>query len=287
MTNRPVAAVGLLALASVALVRGGRITATTERLAASLVGPSRSAGSSRGAGGRFVAMLRRRQVPIACGAFGVLGAGVGYVAVPVIGPLLGGAAGIAIPLVRRRRVAGRRSLALERGLEDVVAATALAIRSGQSLAQAVEYAGSEVEDPVRGILGESLAGRRMGTSLEEALGQFAADVGTEDARMFVMVIGIQARSGGNLAAALEEVATTIHHRLAVRRELHALSAQGRLSGAILGLLPIAFFVVLGVTSRSELEPVYRSTAGLALILSGLAMQGLAYLWIRRLLRVEG
>lgn len=105
--------------------------------------------------------------------------------------------------------------------------------------------------------------------------------------MFVLVIGIQARTGGNLAAALEEVATTIHHRLAVRRELHALSAQGRMSGTILGLLPIAFFVVLGVTSRDQLEPVYRSTAGMALIVSGLAMQGLAYLWIRHLLRVEG
>ena len=151
----------------------------------------------------------------------------------------------------------------------------------------MEYAGSEVDEPVRGILGDALAGRRMGTPLEETLARFASDVGTEDARMFVMVVGIQARSGGSLAAALEEVATTIHHRLAIRRELHALSAQGRLSGAILGLLPIAFFVVLGVTSRAQLEPVYRSTTGLTLIVCGLAMQGVAYLWIRHLLRVEG
>jgi tight adherence protein B len=119
------------------------------------------------------------------------------------------------------------------------------------------------------------------------LSLFAERVGTEDARMFVMVTGIQARSGGNLAAALEEVARTVRHRVAMRRELRALSAQGRLSGAILGFLPIGFFIVLGVTSRDELEPVYRSGPGMALVVSGLAMQAVAYLWVRHLLRVEG
>lgn len=285
MTPGRIGSVGLFALASLALVRGGRSVAATERASALLVVPSVRAARHRGA--RPQTWVHRRRVPIACVGLGSVGAVVGRLAVPVFGAPLGAVAGTAIPLIRLRRAHRRRAASLERGLGDVVAATALAIRSGQSLAQAVEYAGSEVDEPVRGILGAALAGRRMGTTLEEALGRFAAGVGTEDARMFVMVIGIQARSGGNLAAALEEVATTIHHRLAVRRELHALSAQGRMSGTILGLLPIAFFVVLGVTSRDQLEPVYRSTAGMALIVSGLAMQGLAYLWIRHLLRVEG
>jgi len=82
------------------------------------------------------------------------------------------------------------------------------------------------------------------------------------------------------------VAATIRHRIAVRRELRALSAQGRISGSILGALPIAFFLVLAATSHHDLAPVYRSPAGIAMISSGLLMEGLAFLWIRRLLRVE-
>ena len=58
-----------------------------------------------------------------------------------------------------------------------------------------------------------------------------------------------------------------------------------MSGAILGSLPIVFFLVMSVTSRGDLEPVLRSPAGIAMVGAGLLMQGIAYLWIRRLLRV--
>jgi Flp pilus assembly protein TadB len=55
---------------------------------------------------------------------------------------------------------------------------------------------------------------------------------------------------------------------------------------ILGSLPIGFFLFLSITSRSRLSPVLRSGAGMAMVAAGLFMEGLAYLWIRRLLRVE-
>ena len=61
---------------------------------------------------------------------------------------------------------------------------------------------------------------------------------------------------------------------------------GQLLGAILGSLPIAFFLVLAVTSHRELGPVYRSGAGIAMVLAGLALEGVAYAWIRRLGRTE-
>ena len=72
----------------------------------------------------------------------------------------------------------------------------------------------------------------------------------------------------------------------MRRELRALSAQGRVSGGVLGSLPLLFFLVLAATSRRELEPIYRSAPGMAMIGGGLLMQGIAYVWIRTMLRVE-
>ena len=65
-----------------------------------------------------------------------------------------------------------------------------------------------------------------------------------------------------------------------------MTAQGRISGAILGTLPIGFFVLLALTSGNDLASVYRSPAGTAMVVVGLLMEGLAYLWIRRLLQVE-
>jgi tight adherence protein B len=278
-------------LVFVAAVLAGawRRAAAAEGVRSRLV-PSVAVSLGEGHGGRASPVALRVhpwRTPLASAALGLAGALLGFVAVPGFGPFLGGAAGVALPVLWRRRATRGRADAVERELAELVSATALALRSGQSIAQALEFAGSEVGEPLRGILGECLTGRRLGTSLDEALSRFADRVGTGDVRMFVVVIAVQARSGGNLAAALEEVARTIRHRISVRRELRAMSAQGRLSGLILGLLPIAFFVVLGITSRAELEPVYRSAPGMALVLAGLGLQGLAYLWIRHLLRVEG
>jgi tight adherence protein B len=143
----------------------------------------------------------------------------------------------------------------------------------------------ESENPLRELLGKALVRQALGVPLEEALRGFGDEIDTDDIRLLVLVVGIHARSGGDLGGALDEVARTIRHRIGVRRELRALSAQGRVSGAILGSLPIAFFLVLSITSRRDLDPVLRSPAGMAMVGVGLLLQGLAFLWIRRLLRV--
>jgi tight adherence protein B len=97
---------------------------------------------------------------------------------------------------------------------------------------------------------------------------------------------VHGKSGGNLAGALDEVVRTIRHRISVRRDLRALSAQGRISGTVLGSLPVGFFLVLASTSHRELAPVYRSGVGAAMVVAGLLMQALAYLWIRKLMKVQ-
>jgi tight adherence protein B len=128
--------------------------------------------------------------------------------------------------------------------------------------------------------------RSIGTDLGSSLNGLADAIDTDDARLLVLILLTHARSGGNLASALHEVATTIKYRVEARRELRAMTAQGRISGAILGALPIGFFVILAVTSGNDLAPVYRSPAGIAMVVAGLVLEGMAYLWIRRLLQVE-
>jgi tight adherence protein B len=213
----------------------------------------------------------------------------GFLGLQIAGPagVIGGAAaGWAIPRTLERRRGRRRLELLERQLSDLVETTAGAVRSGLSIAQALEFAAAEAAPPMRGLVDEFRAERALGTALEEALDRFGDAVGTDEARMFVLILSIHVKSGGNLAAPLQEVASTIHHRTAVRRELRALTAQGRVSGAILGGLPIAFFLVLSATSRHELGPIYRSAAGIAMLAAGLGLEGVAYLWIRRLMRVQ-
>ena len=212
----------------------------------------------------------------------------------VLGWMLAGPAGVLVgvslaawaPHAVRQRRAGERKARLERQLAEVVETCSLAVRAGLSIAQALEFAANEADGPIDQLLRRLIEEQGVGEPFDVAFQHFGEAVGTEDAHLFVLVVTTHARSGGNLAGALDEVATTITHRFDVRRELRALSAQGRVSGAILGALPIAFFFVLAATSHRELGPVYRSAAGIAMVSAGLVMEAAAYVWIRRLMRVE-
>lgn len=204
--------------------------------------------------------------------------GVGFVA--------GIGAGSALPSLIAARRRRRNAELLERQVAEVAESAALAVRSGLSILQALQFTAGEVSDPAKTSVYELVRSTELGTPLDRALRRWAKEVGTAEAGLLVLVLSVHVRSGGDLAGALDEVAKTIRHRISVKRELKAMSAQGRISGAILGSLPIAFFLVLAATSRSEIAPVYRSAAGATMVTAGLVLEFVAYLWIRRLLRVE-
>jgi tight adherence protein B len=237
-----------------------------------------SLASARAAAHRFVtpAVIGSALCGAACGAFlAGLPGGIG-----------GGAMGALIPRAVSHRRAASVAGALDRQVGEFADGVASAVRGGLSISQAVEFAAAEADPPLGGPAGALLRNRRMGIPLTEALERFADSVATDEARLLALVLGVHHRSGGNVAAALEDITATIRHRLDLRRELRAITAQGRISGYILGVLPLAFFVVLSVTSRRELSPVLHSPAGAVLVSAGLGLEGLAYLWIRRLLRVD-
>jgi tight adherence protein B len=100
------------------------------------------------------------------------------------------------------------------------------------------------------------------------------------------VLRLHRRTGGALAATLEELASTLRARRSAARELRSLTAQSRLSANVLGLLPLGFFAFLSVVARDDMVAAIATPAGALAILLGLVLQAAAYVWIRRLLRIE-
>ena len=111
-------------------------------------------------------------------------------------------------------------------------------------------------------------------------------VDTDDARLVAGDLGLHRRSGGDLPAVLDQVAATLRERQAAAGEVRALTAQARLSGTILGVLPVGFFAFLWLTSREQIEGAFRTPAGIAALALGALMEALAFLWIRHLLEVR-
>jgi tight adherence protein B len=206
-----------------------------------------------------------------------------------IGPVLTiagvvGAASIR-QLVRRHRRMSQRHRAGEQ-LADAVGAMAAGLRAGLSLPQSFAYARDEAAEPLRGELTSLVDKIEVGTPVGEALSDWADAQGSEDALLIVGVLDVHRRSGGDLPTVLDGLAGTLRERRAALREVRALTAQARLSGVILGMLPIGFFGFLLLTSRREmLHAIVTPLGGTALGI-GLALELLAFLWIRHLLEVR-
>jgi tight adherence protein B len=206
-----------------------------------------------------------------------------------MGPVIaaGGLAGAGLTgyVVRRRRRVGHRHRTAEQ-IADAVGALSAGLRAGLSLPQAFAYARDEAEEPLRGEFAALVDAIETGTPITDALARWADAHGSDDARLIAGVLDLHRRSGGDLPIVLDGLAGTLRERRAAHREIRALTAQARLSGVILGMLPIGFFVFLLVTSRREMLDAIGTPLGGTAMGVGLGLELLAFLWIRQLLEVR-
>jgi tight adherence protein B len=215
----------------------------------------------------------------------IVGAALGAVVAGPAGSVVGAGGCLGAQAVSRRRRAKRRADLLEFQLADAVGSLAAALRSGLSLSQAVAYSAVEVEDPLASTLARVAQRESFGEPLEFAFDRWSDEVGGDDARLVTGVLALHRRSGGDLPRVLDRVGDALRARRATAREVRGLTAQARLSGAILGCLPIGFFLFMLLTSRRDMEAAFQTAPGIAAIAVGLTMEALAFLWIRKLLRV--
>jgi tight adherence protein B len=276
---------GALAAATVLLAGSAVVRGSKERLLGRLApwAPEHQADSSRTTCPRTDEPWRR----LAPALVVVAGGTVGWA---LLGGPPGAATGIAVgaaaPAMMRRRQERRRADRLEEQLIEACIGMGAAVRSGMSLAQALGYAAEEVGEPLGPTLRDVARAHDLGLPLDQAVERWGSRLGGDDATFVAAALRLHRSIGGNLPTVLEQAAATLRERRATTREVRSLTAQARLSGAILVLLPVGFFLFLSVTSPHDMGAAYRTPAGLAAIATGGALDGLAFLWIRRLLRVE-
>lgn len=212
----------------------------------------------------------------------------------IVGLVLGGAPGVVLFLaaggiipwlfISYRR--GRRLAAFHAQLPETLQLIAGALSAGLSLPQAVDTAVREGADPMAGELRRALVEQRLGVSIEDALDGVAQRMTSEDFGWVVMAIRIQREVGGNLAELLTTVAATIREREYLRRQVKVLTAEGRFSAWILGLLPIAMVVYLMFARPDYLRPMYTEPVGMLMSVAGVVLLGIGVWSMAKLVRVE-
>jgi tight adherence protein B len=206
-----------------------------------------------------------------------------------VGPVATAGA-VAVGLVVARIAAARRRTAERRRkdeqLADAVAAMSAGMRAGLSLTQSLAYARDETQPPLQDDLARLVSRIAVGMPVADALVGWAEDLNSEDARLIAGVLDLHRLSGGDLPSVLDGLVGTLRTRRAANREVRALTAQARLSGVILGMLPVGFFGFLLLTSRREMVDAISTPLGRTAVATGFVLEALAFLWIRRLLEVH-
>ncbi|MDP2622329.1 MAG: type II secretion system F family protein, partial [Actinomycetota bacterium] len=217
---------------------------------------------------------------------GFIGLGIGLASgSPVLGLLLLGAA-VAIPRLWVSRAAQRRHSAFGDQLEGTLQLMASTLRAGYGLTQAVATVAEEAPSPTREEFARIVVETRIGRDLPGSLRALAERMKNEDFGWIADAMAIQQEVGGNLAEILDAVGGTIRDRNQIRRQVHALSAEGRMSAAVLIALPIGLAAMISAINPGYLDVLFDTGGGRVLLLVGVVLMTFGVIWIRRLVKIR-
>jgi tight adherence protein B len=186
--------------------------------------------------------------------------------------------------VRHRR--NKRLGAFEEQLPEAIELIGRALRAGHPLSSGFKMAADDSSEPIAGELRRVFEEQRFGLPVPDSLLNLADRMGLIDVRILVTAILIQREVGGNLAEILDNLARVVRERFTIRRQLRVYTAQGRMTGYLLGVLPLLLFSILWSMNADYMRILFIDPMGKLVVIIGLVMQVAGYFWIRRVVNIE-
>ena len=211
---------------------------------------------------------------LGCGAIGML----------LVGVLLGIVFALAVPVIAKLVLnlrTSRRQRAFADQLEDSLQMMSGSLRAGHSLVQSLKAVAEEGSSPIAEEFARVVNETRVGRDVGQALDETATRMASPDMVWIAQAIAINRQVGGNLAEVLDAVGHTIRERGQIRRQVKALSAEGRLSAIILMLLPFGVAGFLMMTNPAYLAKFTASLFGYGLLVVSGGMLIVGGLWLRK------
>jgi tight adherence protein B len=194
--------------------------------------------------------------------------------------------GYAAPGLWLRLRARRRVNRFNDQLADLLMLLANSLRAGQSFQQAIATVAQRAKQPTGVELSRVHREVSLGGSVDEGLANMVKRVGSDDLELVVTAVSISRTAGGNLAEMLEIISGTIRQRVQTKREIRALTAQGRMSGWFITLIPVAVAVVLYFISPNYFRPMTESLAGWCMLAAAAILLLIGNLLIRKAVSIE-
>ncbi|HEY0563826.1 MAG TPA: type II secretion system F family protein [Methylophilus sp.] len=191
-----------------------------------------------------------------------------------------------LPLISTLRARAKRFSMIEEQLPDAIDAICRSLRSGHAFTSAFGLVADELPDPIATEFRITLEENNLGVNINDAMQNLAQRVPITDLRYFIIAVLIQRETGGNLAEILDSISTIIRERFKLIGHIRVLSAEGKMSAWILGLLPIAIMAVLSLVAPKYLSTLFTNPDGRKLLMYSAILMICGILWMRKIIKIR-
>lgn len=190
------------------------------------------------------------------------------------------------PVVAVKIIGKRKRQKFVSQLPDMLNLVAGALRAGFSFLQALETVSSQIDGPMGKELRRIIAETRLGRGIEDSMEETARRMSSDDFDWVVMAVRIQREVGGNLSEVLDSVAETMIVRDRLRREIKALTAEGRISMVILSVMPVGLGLFLYLANRPYISVLFTDPTGRLMAGGAAILASAGVYWMRKTTEIE-
>lgn len=179
-----------------------------------------------------------------------------------------------------------RTAKINAQLVDLLGLIANSLKSGYGLMQSFEFAARQMLPPISLEIRRMLREANLGQSAEAALNGLGERIESNDLDMVLTAINIQRAVGGNLAEILDKVGATMRERERIRGEISTLTAQQKMTGVVIGGLPVFMFAIFMVMNPGYMGLLFAETAGQVILGVSVLLEVVGYLVMKRIMAIE-
>lgn len=197
-----------------------------------------------------------------------------------------GIMGFAIPPILVGRARKKRTELFNKQLSESLIMIGNSIKGGFTFMQSMESIASDMQPPISTEFAKVLREVHYGVSQEDALKHMVERTQNRDLELLVSAVVTSAQVGSNLTDILDTISVTIRDRIKMKQDINTLTAQGRISGIIIGSLPVVLILALMVINPEYYEGFFDATIGKVLIILSIVMETVGFLLIKKIINIK-
>lgn len=188
-------------------------------------------------------------------------------------------------IVLKSRIKKRIKLLIEQ-LGDAIMMISNSLKAGYSFFQAIDTVAREMTGPIAEEFALLMKEINLGLTTEKALENLAARVQSDDLELVITAVMIQRQVGGNLAEVLDNISSTIRDRVKIKADVRTVTAQGRISGLIIALLPVILGVLLYLINPEHIGILFKNPIGIVIMVFSAFMELIGIYFINKIVKIE-